>query len=282
MKMVTINNQELPAVGIGTWHVGDSSTRRQDEVNAIQAAIHAGARVIDTAEMYGNGRSEQLVHQAIAPFQRNDLFIIDKVLPSNAGKASLEHSLDRSLSLVGTDYFDLYLLHWRGSIPLVETVTELERMQQKGKIKSWGVSNFDTPDMQELWKLTAGDHCVANEDLYNLDERGIEYDLLPWMNDHKVPLIAYSPLAQADTISGTLGHNKVLQESATNHHASVYQIMLAWTIRNGNVLTIPKAGQEAHAIANIKAGDITFTSDELDALSREFPAPTHKEPLAII
>ncbi|KRL27479.1 oxidoreductase [Limosilactobacillus frumenti DSM 13145] len=282
MKMVKINHRNLPAVGIGTWNLGDSSTTRQDEIAAVQAAINAGARVIDTAEMYGNGRSEKLISQAIQPFNREDLFIIDKVLPSNAGKANLEHRLDRSLKMVGTDYFDLYLLHWRGSIPLAETVIELERMQQKGKIKSWGVSNFDTADMKELWKLPDGNHCVANEDLYNLDERGIEYNLIPWMNDHQVPLIAYSPLAEADTISGKLTHNKVLQEIATNHSASVYQIMLAWTIRNDNVLTIPKAGQKEHAVDNVTAGQITFTADELTALSQEFPTPTHKEPLAII
>lgn len=282
MKMVKINNQDVPAVGIGTWNLGDSSARRPDEIAAVQAAINAGARVIDTAEMYGDGRSEKLIHDAIQPFNRDDLFIIDKVLPSNAGKANLEHSLDRSLKLVGTDYFDLYLLHWRGSIPLAETVMELEKMQQKGKIKSWGVSNFDTADMKELWKLPDGNHCVANEDLYNLDERGIEYDLIPWINDHHVPLIAYSPLAEADTISGKLTHNKVLQEIAANHSASVYQIMLAWTIRNDNVLTIPKAGQKVHAVANVAAGQITFTADELAALRKEFPTPTHKEPLAII
>ncbi len=282
MKMVKINNQDVPAVGIGTWNLGDSTTRRPDEIAAVQASINAGARVIDTAEMYGDGRSEKLVHDAIQPFNRDDLFIIDKVLPSNAGKTSLEHSLDRSLKLVGTDYFDLYLLHWRGSIPLAETVMELERMQQKGKIKSWGVSNFDIADMKELWKLPDGNHCVANEDLYNLDERGIEYDLIPWMNDHQIPLIAYSPLSEADTISGKLTHNKVLQEIAANHSASVYQIMLAWTIRNDNVLTIPKAGQKEHAVANVAAGQITFTADELAALSKEFPTPTHKKPLAII
>lgn len=282
MKMLTINGQALPAVGIGTWNLGDSAAHRQDEIEAIQAAIAAGARVIDTAEMYGDGRSERLINQAIQPFHREDLFIIDKVLPNNASHARLEHSLDRSLKLVGTDYFDLYLLHWRGGVPLAETVTELEKMQQKGKIKSWGVSNFDTADMKELWQLPAGPHCVANEDLYNLDERGIEYDLLPWMDNHQVPLIAYSPLAQADTISGKLANNPVLQEIAADHQASVYQVMLAWTIRNGHVLTIPKAGQKEHAVANVAAGEIDFTADELATLSKVFPTPDHKEPLTVI
>lgn len=283
MKTVTINHQTLPAVGIGTWNMGDAQATRSDEIKAIQAAINAGATAIDTAEMYGNGRSEKLVGEAIRPFNRQQLFLIDKVLPSNASHAQLENSLDRSLKLVGTDYFDLYLLHWRsGTIPLAETVNELAAMQKKGKIKSWGVSNFDTADMEELWQLPAGQNCVANEDLYNLDERGIEYDLLPWQAEHQVPLIAYSPLAEADTISGTLTRNHLLQEFAANHQASVYQIMLAWTIRNGHVLTIPKAGKPAHALDNVAAGEITFTNDELEALAKAFPKPQRKQPLAII
>lgn len=283
MKTVTINQQTMPAVGIGTWHMGDSAASHKDEVAAIQAAINAGAVAIDTAEMYGNGRSERLVGEAIRPFNRQQLFLIDKVLPSNASHARLEQSLDRSLNLVGTDYFDLYLLHWRsGTIPLAETVDELERMQAKGKIKSWGVSNFDTSDLEELWQLPAGNHCAANEDLYNLDERGIEFDLIPWQAHHQLPLIAYSPLAEADTISGQLSHNQLLKELASNHHASVYQIMLAWTIRNGNVLTIPKAGQVQHALDNVKAGEITFSKDELAALTQAFPKPKRKQSLAII
>lgn len=283
MKTVTINNYKMPVVGIGTWHMGDSKDTRQDEIKAIQAAINAGATAIDTAEMYGNGRSEKLVGEAIRPFKRDRLFIIDKVLPSNASHAQLEKSLDRSLQLVGTDYFDLYFLHWRsGTIPLAETVDEMERMVTKGKIKSWGVSNFDTADMQELWQLADGSHCVANEDLYNLDERGIEFDLLPWQAQQRIPLIAYSPLAEADTISGKLTQHPLLQELAANHSASVYQIMLAWTVRNGNVLTIPKAGQPSHAIDNVAAGEIEFTSDELSALAKAFPTPTQKQPLAII
>lgn len=283
MKTVTINQQTLPAIGIGTWHMGDSATTRQEEIKAIQAALHAGARAIDTAEMYGNGRSERLVGEAIRPFTREKLFIIDKVLPSNANHARLEKSLDRSLKLVGTDYFDLYLLHWRsGTTPLAETVAELERMVAKGKIKSWGVSNFDTADMQELWQLPQGTHCAANEDLYNLDERGIEFDLLPWQNAKQVLLIAYSPLAEADTISGTLTHNQLLKELAANHHVSIYQIMLAWTIRNGNVLTIPQTSHEKHALDNVAAGNIDFTADELAALAKSFPKPQRKQSLAII
>ena len=282
MQTVKIGTTTLPAVGIGTWHIGDDPVKRPAEVQAIRSAIDYGARVIDTAEMYGMGRAEEVIKEAIEGYTRDQLYIIDKVLPENASHHLLERSLDQSLRRVGTDYFDLYLLHWRGTIPLAETVTELERMVAKGKIRSWGVSNFDVADLEELWRLPAGQHCVANEDLYNLDERGIEFDLLPLMKKHALPLIAYSPLAQADTISGRLSSDPLLQELATNHQVSIYQIMLAWTLRHGGVLTIPKAGNPTHAIANIEAGDISFTPDELDALAKSFPKPTSKQPLATI
>ena len=232
--------------------------------------------------MYGNGKAERVAREAINGYQRDNLFIIDKVLPTNASAKQLEHSLDRSLDNVGTDYFDLYLLHWRGPVPLAETINEMEKMVAKGKIKSWGVSNFDVSDLQEMWSLPSGDHCVANQDLYNLDERGIEYDLLPMMADHRLPLIAYSPLAQGDTISGKLTDNQLLKELAANHQATIYQVMLAWTIRNGNVLTIPKSSSVDHAIANWEAGEIEFTNDELKILAKEFPKPSSKQPLATI
>lgn len=282
MKSVTINGIELPAVGIGTWNIGDDPQKEAAEVDAIRAGLDHGARVIDTAEMYGNGQSERVVRTAITGYQHDHLFIIDKVLPINAGHPQLEKSLDQSLKNVGTDYFDLYLLHWRGSIPLSETVTEMERMVAKGKIKAWGVSNFDVADLQELWSLPAGKHCVANQDLYNLDERGIEYDLLPLMARHRLPLIAYSPLAQGDHLSGKLAANSLLKEIAANHRVTVYQVMLAWTLRNKNVLTIPKSSSINHALANWTAGEIEFTSAELAALTKEFPRPSHKQPLATI
>lgn len=282
MHTVKINKITLPAIGIGTWHMGDHPRQVTTEVQAIQAALDHGARAIDTAEMYGNGRAERVVGQAIKNYQREQLYLIDKVLPTNAGQAHLEQSLDRSLQLVGTDYFDLYLLHWRGSIPLAETVKELEKMLTKGKIRAWGVSNFDVADLKELWNLPNGNHCAANEDLYNLDERGIEYDLLPLMHQHHLPLIAYSPLSEADTISGKLTADPLLNELAINHHVSIYQIMLAWTLRNGNILSIPKAGNIQHVIDNMKALAIDFTPDENTALAQHFPKPTSKQPLAMI
>ncbi|MBB1080038.1 aldo/keto reductase [Limosilactobacillus sp. STM2_1] len=282
MKNVIINNVSMPAIGIGTWHMGDSLTNYSTEIKAIQTAIDAGARAIDTAEMYGDGRSEKLVGAAIKPYNREKLFLIDKVLPSNASKIKLEHSLDQSLTTVGTDYFDLYLLHWRGGIPLAETVNELERVKQAGKIKAWGVSNFDVTDLEEMWRIKAGKNCAANEDLYNLDERGIEYDLLPLMKKHHLPLIAYSPLSQGDNISGKLTTNSLLKEIAANHHATVEQIMLAWVLRIGNVLAIPKSGTPKHAKENVEAGNIELSDEEILKLQQAFPSPNHKQPLAVI
>ncbi|MGN1283275.1 MAG: aldo/keto reductase [Limosilactobacillus sp.] len=282
MKTVKIGDNSLPAIGIGTWHIGDEPRKRPNEVKAIRTAIDQGATVIDTAEMYGMGRAEAVVREAIDGYPREQLYIIDKVLPENASHRQLEASLDQSLQRVGTDYFDLYLLHWRGSVPLTETVEELEAMVKKGKIRHWGVSNFDVADLHELWQLPGGQNYLANEDLYNLDERGIEFDLIPLMTSRHLPLIAYSPLAQADTISGRLTTDPLLLELAANHHASVYQIMLAWTLRNGNVLSIPKAATPRHALDNVQALQITFTPDELAALNKRFPAPTSKQPLATI
>lgn len=282
MQTVTINQRVLPAVGLGTWHMGDDPVKHATEVEALQAGIKADAQVIDTAEMYGNGRAERLVAEAIKPFKRKDLFIIDKVLPQHASRAQLEKSLDRSLKNVGIDYFDLYLLHWRGQVPLAETVAELERVKQAGKIRAWGVSNFDVADLKELYALPNGDNCTANEDLYNLDRRGIEYDLLAWQKNQGLPLIAYSPVAQGDTLSGRLTTDPTLQKLAAWHHATVYQIMLAWTIRCGNTLTIPQTGNPEHARQNVAAGELEFSDAELLELERAFPSPRQKQPLATI
>ena len=232
--------------------------------------------------MYGNGKAERLVAEAIKPFNRKDLFIIDKVLPQHASRAQLEKSLDRSLKNVGIDYFDLYLLHWRGQVPLAETVAELERVKQAGKIRAWGVSNFDVADLKELYALPNGDNCAANEDLYNLDRRGIEYDLLAWQKNQGLPLIAYSPVAQGDTLSGRLTVDPTLQKLAARHHATVYQIMLAWTIRRGNTLTIPQTGNPEHARQNVAAGELEFSDAELLERERAFPSPHQKQPLATI
>ena len=281
MKKVTINNQVLPALGIGTWEIGDDPKLRDEEIAAIRAGLDAGLSVIDTAEMYGNGRSEELVGEAIKPYQRAKIFLISKVLPQNASRSKMRQSLQNSLQRLQTDYLDLYLYHWRGMVPLSETVSELQALQNEGLIRSWGVSNFDIDDMQELWQLPEGQNCVVNEDLYNLETRGIEYSLLPWQREHHVPLIAYSPLGRGPKMGSTMMKNDAVLQVAEEHEASAYQILLAWVMHQSDVLAIPKSSSSKHLLSNLKALDIELTPEDLQILEQAYPKPERKEPLAI-
>ena len=281
MKKVTINNQVLPALGIGTWEIGDDPKLRDEEIAAIRAGLDAGLSVIDTAEMYGNGRSEELVGEAIKPYPRAKIFLISKVLPQNASRSKMRQSLQNSLQRLQTDYLDLYLYHWRGMVPLSETVSELQALQNEGLIRSWGVSNFDIDDMQELWHLPEGQNCVVNEDLYNLETRGIEYSLLPWQREHHVPLIAYSPLGRGPKMGSTMMKNEAVLQVAEEHKASAYQILLAWVMQQPDVLAIPKSSSSKHLLSNLKALDIELTPEDLQILEKAYPKPERKEPLAI-
>ncbi|PXY84175.1 aldo/keto reductase [Lactobacillus melliventris] len=281
MKKVTINNQVLPALGIGTWEIGDDPKLRDEEIAAIRAGLDAGLSVIDTAEMYGNGRSEELVGEAIKPYQRAKIFLISKVLPQNASRSKMRQSLQNSLQRLQTDYLDLYLYHWRGMVPLSETVSELQALQNEGLIRSWGVSNFDIDDMQELWQLPEGQNCVVNEDLYNLETRGIEYSLLPWQREHHIPLIAYSPLGRGPKMGSTMMKNEAVLQVAEEHEASAYQILLAWVMQQPDVLAIPKSSSSKHLLSNLKALDIELTPEDLQILEKAYPKPERKEPLAI-
>ncbi|GAY72190.1 oxidoreductase, aldo/keto reductase family [Lentilactobacillus kosonis] len=268
------------ALALGTWVIRLRISAMK--LRPSKQSIKAGARVIDTAEMYGNGNSEQLVGQAIQNLDRKELFIIDKVLPNNASSDQLPKSLDASLARVGTDYFDLYLYHWRGGIPLPETVKALQDAQNAGKIRHWGVSNFDLADMKELLSLPGGSEVAANEDLYNLGSRGTEFDLQSWQVNQKIPFIAYTPIAQGDRFGQQLTTNRTIQAIAEEHQATPYQILLAWTIRSGNVLAIPQTSDPIHAAENVKAGDIEFTEEELELIDNSFPKPTNKQPLDIL
>ena len=281
MKKVTINNQVLPALGIGTWEIGDDPKLRDEEIAAIRAGLDAGLSVIDTAEMYGNGRSEELVGEAIKPYQRAKIFLISKFLPQNASRSKMRQSLQNSLQRLQTDYLDLYLYHWRGMVPLSETVSELQALQNEGLIRSWGISNFDIDDMQELWQLPEGQNCVVNEDLYNLETRGIEYSLLPWQREHHVPLIAYSPLGRGPKMGSTMMKNEAVLQVAEEHEASAYQILLAWVMQQPDVLAIPKSSSSKHLLSNLKALDIELTPEDLQILEKAYPKPERKEPLAI-
>lgn len=282
MKKVTLAGVEVPAIGIGTWHMGEDPSQEQREINAIRSGLDAGARLIDTAEMYGSGKSETLVGKALAPYQRDEIYLVSKVLPNNASQAKLARHLDETLHRLKTDYLDLYLYHWRGSVPLAETIAELDCMKQIGKIKAWGVSNFDVADMEELWELPAGKYAAVNEDLYNIEERGIEYDLLPWQDEHQVPLIAYSPVGGKQNELGTsMLTNQVVREIADQHDVTPYVLLLAWIIRNGQTIAIPQTNNPEHAAANMQATKLELTPAELKRLDQEYPKPNHKVPLAI-
>ncbi|MBO6386198.1 aldo/keto reductase [Enterococcus casseliflavus] len=278
----TLNKQSVLAVGKGTWHMGDDPAKEKAEIDALQAGIKAGVAVIDTAEMYGEGNAETLVGKAIQPFTRGDLYLISKVYPWNASADELPKALDRSLARLGTDYLDLYLLHWRGDVPLAETVDALESAKASGKIRAWGVSNFDVADMEELLRLENGDQCAANQVLYNLGARGIEYDLLPWQAEAEIPVIAYSPIAQGDRLGHHFKNDEVLKELAEAKGCTIFQLLLAWTIRQPHVLAIPQTSDSLHMLQNIEACKIVFSQSELAAIDARFPAPTKKQPLTMI
>lgn len=278
----TLNKQSVLAVGMGTWHMGDDPAKEKAEIDALQAGIKAGAAVIDTAEMYGEGNAETLVGKAIQPFTRGDLYLISKVYPWNASADELPKALDRSLARLGTDYLDLYLLHWRGDVPLAETVDALEAAKASGKIRAWGVSNFDVADMEELLRLENGNQCAANQVLYNLGARGIEYDLLPWQAEAEIPVIAYSPIAQGDRLGHHFKNDEVLKELAEAKGCTIFQLLLAWTLRQSHVLAIPQTSDSLHMLQNIEACKIVFSQSELAAIDARFPAPTKKQPLAMI
>ncbi|MHC5230117.1 aldo/keto reductase [Enterococcus sp. LJL99] len=281
MKKIMMDGKPIYPIGFGTWHMGDSSAKAEMEIKAIQTGIENGIELIDTAEMYGNGRSEELVGQAIQPYDREKLYLVSKVLPMNASRNQLPISLDQSLKRLKTDYLDMYLLHWQGGVPLQETIDALEKQVQLGKIKAWGVSNFDTSDMQELLTLTKGINCKTNQVLYNLGDRGIDFDLKPFMQQKKIPLMAYSPVAQGDQFGANLLKKPILKEIAEKHQVDVFQILLAWAIRDGNTIAIPQSGNPAHVLNNIHAAMIELDREDFAKINQIYPEPTRKMPLAI-
>ncbi|CAJ1033203.1 aldehyde reductase, putative [Leishmania guyanensis] len=271
-----------PALGQGVWMMGDNPAKRAVELAALRAGVAAGMTLIDTAEMYGNGRSERLVAEAIKETPRESLFVVSKVLPQNASRANIFRCCDASLQNIGTDYLDLYLLHWRGAVPLSETVTCLEELVKSGKIRRWGVSNFDVNDMEELWRVPGGDKCAVNQVLYHLGSRGIEYDLIPWLTAHNVPVMAYCPIAQAGELKAELYKSAVVQSVAARHSATVAQVLLAFVLRSGHVIAIPRSSNPAHTKENAEAGSIELTEEDMVELNAAFPAPKCKTPLDIV
>lgn len=267
-------------LGIGTWYLGENRHQKQEEIAAIQYAIEHGVKVIDTAEMYGNGRSELLVGEAIRPYQREEIYLISKVLPSNANRHYLEQSLDASLKRLQTSYLDMYLYHWRGNTPLFETVEMLEAMKEKGKIKSWGVSNFDIQDMKELFEVARGNHCKANQVLYHLGSRGIEYALKPLHDQNNITTIAYCPLAQGGVLKRELMSHPRLIEIAEELNISLIQLLLCFTMQP-NILSIPRTGKVNHMKELIECQAIRLPQEILKELDKLYPAPNYAIPLDI-
>ncbi|RKQ39049.1 aldo/keto reductase [Enterobacter sp. R1(2018)] len=273
--------QNLPAIGQGTWYMGEKPLQRQDEVHALQAGIDLGLKLIDTAEMYAEGGAERIVGEAIAG-RRDEVFLVSKVYPWNAGGQRAIAACEASLKRLHTDYLDLYLLHWRGDIPLEETISVMQLLRQQGKIRSWGVSNFDYADMQALSALAGGEDCAANQVLYHLASRGIEYDLLPWCQQQSMPVMAYCPLAQAGRLREGLMHHPALNQLAAEKGITVAQLLLAWVVSHDGVMAIPKAGSVAHVRENAAALDITLSEEDRAKMEKAFPAPGRKTPLDVV
>ena len=271
------NGVTVPALGQGTWYLGDDPSTRAREIDAIRQGIDAGMTLIDTAEMYGGGRSEDLVGEAISTVDRGRLFLVSKVLPQNAGGRKLGKALDATLERMGVEQLDLYLYHWRGSYSLRETVDCLEEQKALGRIKAWGVSNFDIDDMEELFALPGGQNCLVNQVLYHTGSRGIEFSLLPWMKEHHVALMSYCPLAQAGSLERSLFRSPVLRAIADKHGVPVSQVLLAWNIRDGQTIAIPRSSRPEHTLANAGADRLDLTEEELRMIDKVYPKPTHKE-----
>ena len=279
MRTVALaDGKRVPALGQGTWRMGESKSARVREVAALRLGIELGMNLIDTAEMYGDGGAEEIVAEAIHG-QHHGIFVVTKVYPHNASSAELPKACERSLKRLRIDAIDLYLLHWRQRTPpLQKTVETFEKLRAAGKIKRWGVSNFDVDDMEELLSLEEGQKCAANQVLYNLENREIEFDLLPWSGTTKIPIMAYSPVGH----SGNLLRNATLKKIAQFHDATAGQIALAWTLRQPNVIAIPKASTAAHVLGNIASLKIKLTKEDLADLDREFPPPRSKKPLPML
>lgn len=271
----TIPPGAMPRLGQGTWRMGEGAAPRAQEADALRLGVDLGMTLIDTAEMYGNGAAEEVVADAIQG-QRDQVFLVSKVYPHNASRAGVPAACERSLRRLRTDCLDLYLLHWRGQHPVAETVAAFEALRQAGKIRAWGVSNFDTADMAGLPPAPAG--CAANQVLYNLDARGIEFDLLPWSASHGVPVMAYSPVGQG----GRMLHHKALGAVAARHGVTPAQAAIAWTLRQPGVVSIPKASNAAHVRENAAAADLRLTAEDLAELDAAFPPPRRKQSLEML
>ena len=270
------SGRKMPIFGLGTWRMGESARRRADEVAALRHGIERGVTLIDTAEMYGDGEAETIVADAVGA-RRDEVFIVSKVLPQNSSRARTVAACERSLKRLKTERIDLYLLHWRGSPPVSETLEAFQALKKEGKILDWGVSNFDLGEMDDVARCKGGAACATNQVLYNLSRRGIEFDLMPWCKKRGMPIMAYSPIEQ-----GRILGDATLRDVAARHGVTPAQVALAWLIRQEGVITIPKAGRAAHVDDDLAALDLKLTKDDLATLDRAFPPPKTPQPLEML
>ena len=277
MKTVILpSNKRVPALGMGTWNLGENLAARAEEIATLRLGLDLGLTLIDTAEMYGEGRSEELVAEAIEG-RRDQVFLVSKVSPHNASRKGTVAACERSLARLRTECIDLYLLHWRGNVPLAETIEAFEALQRAGKIRHYGISNFDLADMQELWSVPGGPAVASNQVLYNLARRGIEWDLLPWLRERRIPIMAYSPIEQAK-----LTLNPKLIDFARRHGMTPAQAGLAWLLAHDDVIVIPKTARCDRLKENIGALDHRLTQAQLAELDRLFPSPTGPRSLEML
>ncbi len=267
----------VPPLGIGTYRMGESALTREREVATLQLALDMGVRVIDTAEMYGDGGAESVVGAALRGGRRDDAFVVTKVLPSNAGRRRLITSCERSLARLAIDRIDLYLLHWRGATPLAETIEAFEQLVHVGRIARWGVSNFDVADLKELYALLAGTHCAANQVYYSASRRGVEFDLLPLLQSRRVPLMAYCPFDE-----GRILVDPTLTAIARKHGVGTAQVALGWLLARPGVIVIPKAARPEHLRENVAVASLKLDADDLEQIDRRWPPPAGKQRLAIV
>ena len=275
-RVILPDGESVPAFGLGTWHMGEDRRHAADEEAALKLGIELGMTLIDTAEMYCNGTAEEIVARA-ANGVRDRLFIVSKVLPHNASRNGVVEACERSLKRLQTDHIDLYLLHWRGSVPFAETLAGFAQLKRDGKIRHHGVSNFNTDDMQEWVGMAGGETVASNQILYNLGRRGPQYELIPWCRERAISIMAYTPLDQ-----GRILGNRALQEVAARHGASAAQVALAWLLRQDGMIVIPKATTLEHVRDNRGAVDLALGADDLAALDRAFPPPTGRTALGML
>ena len=277
MKIVSLpSGEHVPAFGQGTWNMGDDRATRAEEIATLRLGLDLGATLIDTAEMYGDGRSEELIGEAIAG-RRDDAFLVSKVYPHNASAKGTPAACERSLKRLKTDRVDLYLLHWSGNVPIAETMQAFMQLKEAGKIRHYGVSNLDLKEMQALAKVPGGAAVAASQVLYNLTRRGIEWDLQPWLRERRVPVMAYSPIEQAK-----LARNKKLADFAERHGMTPAQAALAWLLSHDDVIVIPKTGRRERLKENLGALNHALTQSQLAELDRLFPPPTGPRPLEML